>query len=238
MAFGTSVTGANAEYDKMEDPNAPAPTPPVHAARLSQLLKTLANAESSVSEVVKSRVALIDGLEKLLESNRSALSNEQSLAAQLSERKAETETKKREVEDGIMRGLSGDLVSTNNGPGAEPETNARPEVEALTPPPVESLTPVGTPKQEAQNNAGTTQPPAPTDGFSLPGIGQPAEALQPGPDVPDIPMYSYGHQPNDSNPLHPKRRKVSHGEEDYAQFAGGDLDADVAELLAQEGNQQ
>jgi len=32
-----------------------------------------------------------------------------------------------------------------------------------------------------------------------------------------------------------KRRKTSHGEEDYAKFAGGDLDDDVAALLASQG---
>ena len=37
-----------------------------------------------------------------------------------------------------------------------------------------------------------------------------------------------------------KKRKVSHADEDYAEFAGGDvmadLDADVAELLRQESS--
>lgn len=32
-----------------------------------------------------------------------------------------------------------------------------------------------------------------------------------------------------------KRRKMAHDEEDYAQFAAGDLDADVAALLASQG---
>lgn len=239
MASGTSTAGANAEYDKMQDPSTPVPTPPVHAARLSQLLKALANAESSVSEVIKSRVALIDGLEKLLETNRSALSKEQSQASQLVERKTETESKKREVEDGIMKGLSVENApSTAQGDtGIGAENVARPEVEALTPPPVEALTPVGSPKQDAQEEPGTSQQPA-ADGFSLPGIGQPANLPLQQSDIPGIPGYPNEHQSDDPNNLQSKRRKVSHTEEDYAQFASGDLDADVAELLAQEGNPQ
>ncbi|KJK65435.1 RNA polymerase II-binding domain protein [Aspergillus parasiticus SU-1] len=227
VASGASTTTANAEYDKMHDPSTPLPTPPVHAARLSQLLKALANAESSVSEVIKSRIALIDGLEKLLETNRSALAKEQSLATQLSERRSETEAKKREVEDGIMRGLSAENSPTVHLGESEGEPVARPEVEALTPPPVEALTPVGSPKNEPQDMnfaaQNYTQSHARTAGFVLPGFGFTTEAAQ-------------NSLQDDPNGLHPKKRKVVHEEEDYAQFASGDLDADVAELLQQESN--
>ncbi|KAL2870816.1 CTD-interacting domain-containing protein [Aspergillus lucknowensis] len=236
VASGTSSTAANAEYEKMNDPSVPLPTPPVHAARLSQLLKSLANAESSVSEVIKSRLALIDGLEKILETNRTALSKEQALVLQMQDRKAETESKKRDVEDAIMRGLSAENPPAANlgdfsqgGEGAP-----RPGVEALTPPPVEAITPVGSPKQEARDLA--TDPQKGTEfslGFehpssaSIPGLNQPAE------------MISVGEFGQDNiNGYHPKKRKVAHEEEDYAQFASGDLDADVAELLNQESNPQ
>lgn len=238
MASGASTTGANAEYEKTKDPNTPVPTPPVHAARLSQLLKALANAESSVSEVIKSRQALIDGLEKLLETNRSALSKEQSLATQLSERKSETETKKREVEDSIMRGLSAENPSSTaqGNSGSEQEPAARPQVEALTPPPVEALTPVGSPKHEPQEDVTAMQ--QPTDGFTLPGIGQSVAMPFSQPDASGAPAYSNEGVYDDPNGLQAKKRKVTHQEEDYAKFAGGDLDADVAELLAQETNQK
>lgn len=238
MASGASTTAANTEYDKMQDPSTPLPTAPVHAARLSQLLKALANAESSVSEVIKSRATLIDGLEKLLETNRSALSKEQSVATQLSERRTEAETKKREVEDGIMRGLSAEssVPAIPGDSGVEPENVARPEVEALTPPPVEALTPVGSPKQEPQEDISSAQQPQAADGFTLPGIGQSAGMPFPVSDIPGISAYSNEHQDDDPEGLQSKKRKVAHSEEDYAKFASGDLDADVAELLAQEGN--
>lgn len=216
VSSAASATAANAEYEKMNDPTTPLPTGPVHAARLSQLLKALANAESSVSEVIKSRLSLIDGLEKLLETNRAALSKEQSLVEQLTERKSETESKKRAVEDGIMRGLSVEnSPSTNfNDSTFEGDAVARPEVEALTPPPVEALTPVGSPKPETHESAFDSA--HDQANFTLPG---------------------FEHLKEDPNG-HAKRRKVTHEEEDYAQFAGGDLDADVAELLKQESAPQ
>ncbi|PKY02714.1 DUF618-domain-containing protein [Aspergillus campestris IBT 28561] len=226
MSSGASSTAANAEYEKMHDPNTPLPTPPVHAARLSQLLKTLANAESSVSEVIKSRTALIEGLEKLLETNRGALSKEQSLATQLTERMGETEHKKREVEDGIMRGLAAQHPPAIPGEDSAATDNVpRPEVEALTPPPVEALTPVGSPKPEARE---ATEPGPFSGGFTLSGFEHPIAQ--------DVTLP---HNLQESlNGLQAKKRKVDHTEEDYAQFAGGDLDADVAELLKQEGDAQ
>ncbi|RAH58020.1 DUF618 domain protein [Aspergillus piperis CBS 112811] len=240
VASTASATAANAEYDKMHDPNTPLPTPPVHAARLSQLLKALANAESSVSEVIKSRTALIEGLEKLLATNRSALSKEQSMVAQLTERKSETEATKREVEDGIMRGLSAEnSPAINHGDaGPEGEPISRPEVEALTPPPVEAITPVGSPKQSAQDSDFSAVPPQPQilGGFTLPGFGNPADSSLSAAGFPPAGLGE--HQTDGSNGLHAKRRKVTHEEEDYARFAGGDLDADVAELLKQEGDAQ
>ncbi|KAF4260994.1 hypothetical protein KXX33_007748 [Aspergillus fumigatus] len=240
MASGASATAANGEYDKMNDPAVPLPTPPVHAARLSQLLKALANAESSVSEVIKSRLALIDGLEKLLETNRAALSKEQSVLSQLTERKAETEAKKRDVEDSIMRGLSIDNPSLPqpSDAGAEAPAVARPEVEALTPPPVEAITPVGSPTQAPQEKIQESVEEGQVDGFSLPGIGQPTNNVPSDTGLPGLSSLSGMLQQGSPNGVNSKKRKVTHGEEDYAQYASGDLDADVAELLNQEGYPQ
>lgn len=160
----------------MNDPGTPTPSAPVHAARLSQLLKSLANAESSVADIIKSRQTLMEGLEKMLESNRAALSRETTLLAQMGEKKVETEARKRDVEDAIMRGLSAAEDSSNNndnandnaaGEGSRQDNNynnneepPRPNVEALTPPPVESLTPTGSPVRQSGNTA-EQQPPQP-----------------------------------------------------------------------------
>lgn len=94
------------------DSSQPAPSPPVHAARLSALLKSLATAESAVSESVKTRKALIDGLESILVKNRKALSSEEAQLDDASSRRQTTEIKKREVEDAIMRGMTADESTT------------------------------------------------------------------------------------------------------------------------------
>ncbi|KAK2733647.1 hypothetical protein FQN55_003285 [Onygenales sp. PD_40] len=266
VSSSSAVTAANTEYDKMHDPSAQVPTPPVHAARLSQLLKSLASAESSVSEIIKSRQNLIQGLEKLLDTNRAALSKEQTQAEQLSTRRSETEAKKRDVEDAIMRGLSventpaahpgnGNENGNNNGQSTPnrltSEDPERPVIEALTPPPVEALTPVGSPArgQQARNE----HPPT-----SFPHHTQPHGAVEnPPAPMPSVDLAStlaalHG-RPQSGSPTNgngdgnsgssAKKRKVSHPvaqNDEYAGFAGGDamedLDDDVAELLRQESN--
>jgi regulator of Ty1 transposition protein 103 len=147
----TSVNSANQEYEKMTDPTAVIPTPPVHAARLNGVLKTLANAEGAVAESIKARKELINGLEKLLETNRAALLAEETQLAELSTRRVNIDTKKREVEDSIMQGLASTSspatpVGVGNSNGTDtghttPGEPDRPEFEALTPPPFEALTP-------------------------------------------------------------------------------------------------
>ncbi|TKA64684.1 hypothetical protein B0A49_06424 [Cryomyces minteri] len=150
-----SVTNANTEYAKLTDPMMPVPTPPVHAARLSALLKSLANAEGAVAESIKARRALVSGLEKMLESNRAKLTEDEVTHQDFGTRKASIEARKREVEDGIMRGLSAESSpavasrenslpsnSFNGSPTMEASTLdlQHPDVESFTPP-VESLTP-------------------------------------------------------------------------------------------------
>jgi regulator of Ty1 transposition protein 103 len=238
ITSNSSATTANTEYDKLKDPQALKITPPVHAARLGTLLKALAHAENSVSEVIKSRRALIDGLEKLLATNRTELEKEESLLAQFGEKKAETDTKRREVEDAIMRGYQDDPSFSAPGQGNGGEEPPRPEVEALTPPPIEAITPVGSPKPE-QSHA--SHGPFTEDarislphGLSLQGLDQTDNDMEFDPS-----SISPGGE-NDFdigvNGAAAKRRKTAH-EEDYAEFAGGDLDADVAAMIAQEGKQ-
>ena len=238
MNSNSSATPAISEYEKLHDPHAQQPTPPVQAARLSQLLKTLANAESSVSEVIKSRRALIDGLEKLLAANRSELAKEEALVTKLTELKEQTDTKKREVEDAIMRGFTDDGQRASID-GNTNEGLARPEPEALTPPPVEAITPVGSPKpahQPASHGPFTEDAPmAIPEDLVIPGAGTGSGNGEAFPDPSNISPGGGNDFDLSINSVGAKRRKVTHGEEDYAQFATGDLDADVAELIAQQG---
>ncbi|KAJ5836042.1 RNA polymerase II large subunit CTD [Penicillium robsamsonii] len=237
-----SATTATSEFDKLHDPKAPKPTLPVHAARLSSLLKTLANAENSVSEVIKSRRALIDGLEKILQTNRAELSKEEALSAELSQKKSSVDTQKREVEDAIMRGLPSE-ESTNPGEhSGHDDASARPEVEALTPPPVEAITPVGSPqpeKQQLRRGPFTEEADDDTSEWNPMNIPNIQESGNGTAITDQSTIVSPGHDNNFdiTTDGHAKRRKISHGEEDYAAFAGGDLDADVANLLASQGKQ-
>ncbi|KAK4542519.1 hypothetical protein LTR36_006772 [Oleoguttula mirabilis] len=157
VAKGPAVENAGKEYAKMTDTNVTLPTPPVHAARLSALMRNLATAQGAVEASIKARRELLDGLEKLVESNRTKLNAEEAAVADLSAKKEGIEAKKKEVEDGIMRGLSAPTSPTagntptggaqtngtlaTNGGAAEP---AAPETEGFTPPPpdVESFTPL------------------------------------------------------------------------------------------------
>jgi len=253
LAMDGTVSTATTEYGKLMDAQTPAPTPPVHAARLSALLKSLANAEGAVSESIKARRQLVAGLQKLLETNRTALTSEESQQKELESKKATVETKKREVEDGIMRGLSADAASPttlngppgqetpNNGqqaPSVEPE---RPQVEELTPPPVESLTPVGSPGKGTEDEATTAwtvhnQESSQTDDVPIPRSTTP-DPTQAGFDLlSSLSMPSaYSYTADETSGPSNKRRRV---DTDDGGFQGGDamadLDDDVAELLRAE----
>lgn len=250
LAMDGTVSTANTEYGKLMDAKTPAPTPPVHAARLSALLKSLASAEGAVSESIKARRQLVAGLEKLLETNRTAIISEESQQNELGIKKANVETKKREVEDGIMRGLSAEAASptTLNGtpgqeapsngqqaPSAEPE---RPQIEELTPPPVESLTPVGSPGKGTEDEPTTAwtvhnQEPSQTDDVPIPRSTTP-NPTQAGFDLlSSLSMPSaYSYTADETDGPSNKRRRV---DTDEGEFQGGDLmadlDDDVAELL-------
>lgn len=148
-----AAANADSEFTKMTDPNATLPTPPVHAARLNALMKTLATAQGAMEASINARKELLAGLEKLIESNRTKLSDEENAAVSVQQRLVGIETRKKEVEDGIMRGMSstptspinasppsGSLLNGTNGASNEPSA---PEPESFTPPPpdVESFTP-------------------------------------------------------------------------------------------------
>ena len=217
------------------DPTAITPSAPVHAARLNGLLKKLANAEGAVAESIKARKLLIEGLEKMLDTNRATLETEEYQFAELSSRKLEIDTKKREVEDNIMRGFSssnpttpiGEISPGNQQSPVTPGTEAdRPEVEALTPP-------------------GYPQPPAvePIPNFDLAATnggqngnsGQIHEALpqhytNAGSDLLSSLSTSYNRSTSQGSA---KKRKLN-AATDFPDLGGDDgLDDDVAEMLRQ-----
>ena len=247
----SAVPTADSEYDKLTDSSKPTPTPPVHAARLSALLKNLANAEGAVSESIKARRGLIAGLESIIETNRTALAGEEAQKETLTTRKSVIEAKKREVEDGIMRGLSapstptvalgspvsdprtnGGAMSPTDNPSVEPE---RPDVEELTPPPQDSRMSTGF-------SAATTLVAPPSHVQSIPPPSHHAPVAPPtaGADLLSSlsmpPVRHYPGTPGSAGGGMAKKRKV---DDDYPDFGIGedamaDLDEDVAELLRAE----
>lgn len=143
-----AVSTANQEYEKVSSPNYTIPSAPVHAAGLSTLVKKLAVAEGAVAESIKARHALISGLENLLATSKSKLAADEAQSADLKTRKDAIESRKRQVEDAILQGLS--AIETNRISAAPlpvaTTADDRPQIEEFTPPPMESFTPVGSPQ--------------------------------------------------------------------------------------------
>lgn len=244
---------ADSEYDKLTDPSKPTPTPPVHAARLSALLKNLANAEGAVSESIKARRGLIAGLESIIETNRAALASEEAQKETLMTRKNVIEAKKREVEDGIMRGLSAPstpvvahgstisdprtngrvMLSPNDNASVEPE---RPDVEELTPPPPEPRTLADSPATALPAAAPTHIQATPPSSHHAP-IAPPTAGADLLSSLSMPPVRHYAGTPGSAGGSGmAKKRKV---DDDYPDFGSGedamaDLDDDVAELLRAE----
>lgn len=233
LSTRTSVNAANQDYDKLTDPNATTPSAPVHAARLNGLLKTLANAEGAVAESIKARQVLIEGLEKILDINRTALAAEETQLTTLSTRKIEIDAKKREVEDNIMRGFANNSnPSTPAGvgeaspgiqqtPATPSEEPNRPQVEALTPPFPKPLAHEPAPELDLGASANESisefnaQIPLPAPPVMQAGYGGETS-------------YRSGSMSSGSA----KKRKLN--EDEFADLGEGDLDADVAEMLRQD----
>jgi regulator of Ty1 transposition protein 103 len=206
-----AVASANQDYEKHTAPGSTMPSPPMHAAGLAALVKKLAVAEGAVAESIKARQALVAGLEKLLETSKAKLENETAQMADLKMRKDAIESRKRKVEEAILKGLS--AAETNKISAAAPLPAAttapvsqeRPQVEELTPPPMESFTPTGSPQQ------------APVQGYEpVPDIGD---------DVMPEPV---------ANPVEPQAAPAPHGhttEPAYATTMGETNHPAVADLL-------
>lgn len=138
LSAKAKTTTIEQEYIKNTDPNQPTPSAPVYAARLNGLLKTLATAEGAVAECVKARKELIGALEKLLDTNKASLEVEEKQLADIEGKKTTIDQKKQDVEMAIMRGLADQDPTKRDGQSASPVPEPdRPEVEALTPPPVD-----------------------------------------------------------------------------------------------------
>jgi len=138
MSLITTTKTADTDYAALNG-GQPLPTHPVLAARLSALVKTLASAEDAVSESLKARTKLIDGLEKLLDTHRTEQLKEEKQQQDLAAKREAMSKRRQEVEDAIMRGLETETAAADVD---------RPEIESFTPPPDDvevSHTPPGLP---------------------------------------------------------------------------------------------
>lgn len=234
LSTKTSTNSANNDYEKLTDPNTPTPSAPVHAARLNGLLKTLANAEGAVAEVIKSRNLLIEELEKLLETNRNALAEEETQLNVLNTRRTEIDTKKRDVEDSIMRGFANSTESTpaDGSPGihmATPKSEPdRPEVEPLSPPMRPAKEEPSSSRQEPLPEFDLNPTAAATNGSIYT-----SHSMSPtsGLDLLSSVSTSYGRSNSISSM---KKRKLNDDFPDMGGDAMEGLDADVAEMLRQD----
>ncbi|GAP90801.1 putative duf618 domain-containing protein [Rosellinia necatrix] len=217
-----AVKSANSDYESLMAPGSTVPSAPVYAARLSGLLKTLAQAEGAVEQCVKARRELVNELQKLLDINRNALIADENELENVLQKKIKVEDKKTGVERAIMAGLPNDEpYPTGNGqggdqpPAAEPD---RPEVEALTPPsndddeefePEPNPPPEWSPDFPPENTIPTHT--APTT-QTLPTIGSPCKSVA-------------------TSANGTKRRRLDNTNE-FPDLGGDDgIDSDVAEML-------
>ncbi len=161
-----------------------------------------------------------------------------------------------------MRGLSDSTpASPMPGTAAGPEPE-RPDIEALTPPPVESLTPVGTPPPldpaDDRTTDTTTAAADMLDERVPPSLDELAPSHIPPPNmqVPGLSPQSAVQAQSHPKPLDPRRRRGHEGvngsaegagaaakrrktsgmraDDDFAEFTSGGLDSDVAEMLGRE----
>jgi regulator of Ty1 transposition protein 103 len=235
----SSLSTANAEYEKLINSRDALPAPPVYAAKLSGLLKHLASAENAVNESVKARKELVDALLKILETNRAALESELSHQKQLAERRAEVDVKRQEVELEIIRGMGAadgndhHLSPQEGGHSASPEQEPeRPEMEALTPP-------AGGDGDDLDFYNNDVATPQNGNQFQAPAQGHHRQPSFPSA-APGIEMLSniasqYQSVPVALNGSH-KRRRVDSGD-DFPDLGGDDeIDADVVDMIRKDSH--
>ena len=252
LASKPVLATANQDYEKLTNPANSIPSPPMHAAGLAALVKKLAVAEGAVAESIKARSALITGLEKLLQTNKAKLGAEEAQLRDLGARKDAIEARKREVEEAILKGLSAAethqisaaplAVPAGARQGVKEEGYERPKMEELTPPPMESFTPVGSPRADVPDDAfkmpvaEPVQPVASMAPMGAPASSAPATAIAAPPGA-DLLSSLRAHTNGEYGAGTYKKRKMSRNadEDEFAAFAGdGDIDgidADVGDLI-------
>lgn len=236
------VEKADSAIDAHETSDAPMPTPPVQIGQLNALMRTLANAESAVNQGIQARTELVAGLEKLLETNKAALQAEQETSAKFASRRADLDTKRKQLEDVITKTVSQYDAPVHSSADGTPgnASDVSPEIEGFTPPPAD----VEYPSADANNDATAIDEPnsgpvANGHGLTHDSPANKALDILASLQLPTVhtTMTNTLVTPaatTDSDPR--KKRKTSHSttELEEQMFAGGDgigLDAEVAANL-------
>jgi regulator of Ty1 transposition protein 103 len=220
----SALNNANTDYEKSTDPTTTAAALPVQAARLSGLLKTLANAEGAVTQCIRARKDLLKELEKILATNRDALDADEKRMMELSGRRTEVEQKRQAVEMAIIGGLSstGEAQSPQGHGSVSPIADEpdRPQVEALTPPHVQDHV------DDFYGNSSTGPDAQNGHPQAVPFHGAPASA------APDLEMLSNLASQYQAVPLNGNKRRKIEASEKFPDLGGDDgIDADVKEML-------
>ncbi|KAI1280136.1 RNA polymerase II-binding domain-containing protein [Xylaria sp. FL0933] len=220
------IKSANTDYNSLMAPGSTVPSAPVYAARLSGLLKTLAQAEGAVEQSVKARRELVDQLQRLLDSNRNALIADENELENVMQKKIKVEEEKEAVERAIMAGLPNDEPYPTGSfqddqPAAEPD---RPEVEALTPPSNE---------EEEEEEFEPEPNPAPEWSPDFPLEDKTATHTVPSMQAPSPTESAHKSIATSANGAK-KRRLDDTG--DFPDLGGDGIDADVAEILRKDSN--
>lgn len=229
------IEKANKDYADQTSVDLQSLSAPVQAGKLSALMRSLASAEASVNDCIKARKALIDGLGKLLETHKSKLNTEETTFTEFSTHKAETEVKRKEVEEAIFQHVSAEDDQSR----AQNQSNNhedRPEVEGFTPPP-----PDVNDRRDDSNDADEENVPNNND-LDGDNIGNTfTSSTTPGADLMaslailrDQSLSTSNGSGNDTDP--PKKRKRTHAEADldeqmFSTVGDIGLDADVAASL-------
>ncbi|KAI1313089.1 RNA polymerase II-binding domain-containing protein [Xylaria venustula] len=219
-----AIKSANEDYHGLMAPGSTVPSAPVYAARLSGLLKTLAQAEGAVEQSVKTRRELVNQLQKLLDTNRNALIEDENELENITQKKLKVEDEKEKVERAIMAGLPNDEPyptgsALEDQPVEEPD---RPEVEALTP-----LSNEGEEEEEFEPEPNAAPewspefPPEDTVPTHIVPTTQVSESI-------GSPTRSVATSANGA-----KKRRLDDSS-DFPDLGGDGIDADVAEILRQD----
>ncbi|KAI0433382.1 RNA polymerase II-binding domain-containing protein [Xylaria sp. FL1042] len=226
LSTASVIKSANADYDGLMAPGSTVPSAPVYAARLSGLLKTLAQAEGAVEQSVKARRELVDQLQRLLDTNRNALIDDENELENVMQKKIKVEEEKEGVERAIMAGLPNDEpYPTGNfqddQPSAEPD---RPEVEALTPPSNE---------EEEEEEFEPEPNPAPEWSPEFPPEDTGPTHIVPMTQAPSSTELTYKSVATTANGA--KKRRLD-DTTDFPDLGGDGIDADVAEILRKDSS--